>query len=80
MPEEERASRGARALQKHPLPEDGSGEAAKRSQDPSMDAELRRLEAMLARVRDDAGSLLANRFARQLATRGAPHQDPGPRW
>jgi Ca-activated chloride channel family protein len=43
-------------------------------------AELRRLEAMLAKVPDDPGSLLANRFAHQLRQRGAPHPDTGARW
>jgi len=50
--------------------QEGSGEAA----------ELRRLEALLAKVPDDPGSMLANRFARQLQRRGTPHQDRGERW
>jgi Ca-activated chloride channel family protein len=43
-------------------------------------AELQRLEALLAKVPDDPGSLLANRFAYQLRQRGAPHLDTGARW
>jgi Ca-activated chloride channel family protein len=43
-------------------------------------AELRRLEQLLAKVPDDPGSLLANRFAHQLRQRGTPHEDTGARW
>ena len=43
-------------------------------------AELRRLEALLRKVPDDSGSLLANRFAHQLRQRGTPHRDTGARW
>jgi Ca-activated chloride channel family protein len=43
-------------------------------------AELQRLEAMLAKVPDDPGSLLANRFAHQLRQRGALQPDTGARW
>ena len=43
-------------------------------------AELRRLEELLAKVPDDPGSMLANRFARHLQRRGTPHQDRGARW
>jgi Ca-activated chloride channel family protein len=43
-------------------------------------AERARLEELLAQVADDPGSLLANRFARQLRMRGVPHQDKGARW
>jgi hypothetical protein len=43
-------------------------------------AELRRLERLLAEVPDDPGSLLANRFARQLRMRGTWHHDTGARW
>jgi Ca-activated chloride channel family protein len=49
-------------------------------EDSPQSAELRRLEAMLAKVPDDPGSLLANRFAHQLRQRGAPHPDTGERW
>ena len=51
----------------------GAREAAER-------AELRRLEGLLAKVRDDPGSLLANRFAHQLRSRGNPHEDTGAPW
>ena len=43
-------------------------------------AELRRLEAMLAKLPDDTGSLLANRFAHQLRQRGRRDPDTGARW
>jgi Ca-activated chloride channel family protein len=43
-------------------------------------AELRRLEGLLAEVPDDPGSLLANRFARQLRMRGSWHHDTGGHW
>jgi len=43
-------------------------------------AELKRLEGLLAGVPDDPGSLLANRFARQLRMRGSWHHDTGGRW
>lgn len=42
--------------------------------------ELRRLERLLAEVPDDPGSLLANRFTRQLRMRGSWHPDTGARW
>jgi len=42
--------------------------------------ELKRLEGLLAGVPDDPGSLLANRFARQLRMRGSWHHDTGGRW
>jgi hypothetical protein len=41
---------------------------------------LKRLEGLLAAVPDDPGSLLANRFARQLRLRGSWHHDTGGRW
>jgi hypothetical protein len=44
------------------------------------EAELRRLEDLLERVPDDAGSLLAARFAHQLGLRGAPQADTGAPW
>jgi Ca-activated chloride channel family protein len=44
------------------------------------DAELRRLEDLLASIPDDPGSLLARRFAYQLRLRGAPHADTGAPW
>jgi hypothetical protein len=43
-------------------------------------AERRRLEGLLAGVPDDPGSLLANRFARQLRMRGNWHGDTGSKW
>lgn len=43
-------------------------------------AELKRLEGLLAAVPDDPGSLLANRFARQLRMRASWHHDTGGRW
>ena len=43
-------------------------------------AEVRRLEQLLAKVPDDPGSLLANRFAHQLRQRGTLHEDTGARW
>jgi Ca-activated chloride channel homolog len=42
--------------------------------------ERARLEELLGQVADDPGSLLANRFARHLRMRGAPHLDTGARW
>jgi Ca-activated chloride channel homolog len=42
--------------------------------------ERARLEELLEQVADDPGSLLANRFARQLRMRGVPHRDTGARW
>ncbi len=42
--------------------------------------ERARLEELLRQVSDDPGSLLANRFARQLRMRGVPHLDRGARW
>lgn len=44
------------------------------------EAELRRLEDLLASVPDDPGSLLAARFAHQLNMRGARHSDTGAPW
>jgi hypothetical protein len=42
--------------------------------------ERERLEKLLSKVPDDPGSLLANRFAQQLRTRGSLHHDVGARW
>jgi Ca-activated chloride channel family protein len=39
-----------------------------------------RLERLLSKVPDDAGSLLASRFAEHLRLRGTPHPDTGARW
>ena len=58
---------------------DGSEDAAMGPKDPNA-AELQRLENLLSQVSDDPGSLLANRFARQLRMRGVPHRDTGARW
>ncbi|HEX9184148.1 MAG TPA: VWA domain-containing protein [Burkholderiales bacterium] len=60
----------ARSPQPAPQPRD----------DSPGEAELRRLEQLLAKVPDDPGSLLANRFAHQLRQRGAVHNDTGARW
>jgi Ca-activated chloride channel homolog len=54
--------------------------AAQRPHESPDQAELRRLDAMLAKVPDDPGSLLANRFAHQLRQRGTPHRDTGAPW
>jgi Ca-activated chloride channel family protein len=43
-------------------------------------AERERLERLLAKVPDDPGSLLANRFAQQMYQRGRPDRDTGARW
>jgi Ca-activated chloride channel family protein len=43
-------------------------------------AERERLEGLLAKVPDDPGSLLANRFAQQMYQRGRPDRDTGARW
>jgi Ca-activated chloride channel family protein len=43
-------------------------------------AELRRLEDLLARVPEDPGTLLANRFVQQLRMRGSWHHDTGQPW
>jgi len=64
-----------------------SGQSQGPSEDPARgseqapdDAELRRLEGLLASVPDDPGSLLANRFAWQLRLRESRHHDTGARW
>ena len=57
-----------------------AADAARSSDTSGEAAELRRLEELLAKVPDDPGSMLANRFARQLQRRGTPRQDPGARW
>jgi len=57
-----------------------SDSTAKRPEDALSGAELRRLEALLAEIPDDPGSLLANRFASQLRMRGIWHHDTGARW
>ena len=57
----------------------GQGEAGGTEASPAQ-AELRRLEALLAKVPDDPGGLLANRFSRELHLRGALHDDTGARW
>lgn len=54
--------------------------AAQPAEDSPERAELRRLEGLLGKVPDEAGSLLANRFAQQLRERGTPHRDMGARW
>lgn len=76
--EEERMA--ARLSAARPGSEEGTGEGASVSQDPSRAAELRRLEQQLSKIADDSGSLLANRFARQLQTRGVPPRDTGAKW
>ncbi len=58
---------------------EGRDDAARPEASPDA-AELQRLEGLLAGVPDDPGSLLANRFARQLRMRGAWHHDTGGRW
>ena len=54
--------------------------AAKDREGSAEDAELRRLEELLAKVPDDPGAMLANRFARQQQQRGTPREDRGARW
>jgi Ca-activated chloride channel family protein len=58
----------------------GRQDDAARPEDGPDRAERRRLEGLLAKVPDDPGSLLANRFARQLRMRGSWHHDTGGRW
>jgi len=58
----------------------GADSAARRPEDALDAPELRRLEALLAQVQDDPGSLLANRFAWQLRLRGNWNYDTGARW
>jgi Ca-activated chloride channel family protein len=58
----------------------GRRENAALPEDAPDAAELKRLEGLLAGVPDDPGSLLANRFARQLRMRGSWHHDAGGRW
>jgi len=58
----------------------GQQQNAVRPEDALDAAESKRLEGLLAGVPDDPGSLLANRFARQLRMRGAWHHDTGGRW
>lgn len=58
----------------------GQQQNAARPEDAPDAAELKRLEGLLAAVPDDPGSLLANRFARQLRMRGSWHHDTGGRW
>ncbi len=55
-------------------------DAAKAGEESPVRAELRRLEALLSKVPDNTGPLLANRFAHQLRQRGTPHRDTGARW
>ena len=43
-------------------------------------AELRRIEDLLAKVPEDPGTLLANRFVQQLRMRGTWHYDTGSAW
>lgn len=43
-------------------------------------AELRRIEDLLAKVPEDPGTLLANRFVQQLRMRGSWHYDTGKPW
>jgi len=43
-------------------------------------AELRRIEDLLAKVPEDPGTLLANRFVQQLRMRGSWHHDTGKPW
>jgi Ca-activated chloride channel homolog len=57
----------------------GQGDARGLNDSPEQ-AELRRLEALLAQVPDDPGGLLANRFAKELRLRGALHDDTGAAW
>lgn len=59
--------------------QEGRGGAVRPEHAPDA-AELKRLEALLAGVPDDPGSLLANRFARQMRMRGSWHHDTGARW
>jgi Ca-activated chloride channel family protein len=58
----------------------GQQQNAAQPEDTPDAAELKRLEGLLAAVPDDPGSLLANRFARQLRLRGSWHHDTGGRW
>jgi Ca-activated chloride channel family protein len=77
---EERASaRRGRAQEQRAWAQE-EGEEASKAADRLSPGERERLEDVLSRVRNDPGSLLANRFAQQLQTRGAVHQDVGARW
>jgi hypothetical protein len=59
---------------------EGRGDDAAKPDETPDAAELKRLEGLLAGVPDDPGSLLANRFARQMRMRGSWHHDTGARW
>jgi hypothetical protein len=59
---------------------EGRAADAARPADAPDAAERKRLEGLLAGVPDDPGSLLANRFARQMRMRGSWHHDTGGRW
>jgi Ca-activated chloride channel family protein len=75
--EEERRSAWEDRADPKPAQEE-KGEA--RPEEGPDSAEIRRLEALLAEVPDDPGSLLANRFRRQLQLRGTWNHDTGGRW
>ena len=83
-PSQRGAARDERSapVQKPAQNERGQEKAEEQSQPrDGLGAEEReRLEGLLSRVPDDPGSLLANRFAEQLRSRGTPHRDSGGRW
>ncbi|MEM7406397.1 MAG: VWA domain-containing protein [Pseudomonadota bacterium] len=47
---------------------------------PADEDELRRLEGLLAKIPDEPGTLLKNRFALEYKQRSNKHQDTGQRW
>lgn len=75
------AQRGSQAWEDRADPKESLLEQGEALPDAGPEAaEIRRLEALLAEVPDDPGSLLANRFRRQLQLRGSWHHDTGGRW
>ena len=43
-------------------------------------SEVRRLEGLMAKIPDDPGNLLSNRFVLELRLRKRRHLDLGPEW
>jgi Ca-activated chloride channel family protein len=71
------AGQGARDPETSPAAPPAAGPGREGALDP---AELRRIEALLAQVPDDPGTLLANRFVQQLRMRGNWRYDTGEPW
>ncbi len=76
QPGSRRAEAGDGSISARASPED----AGRRPEDGIDGKELRRLEGLLARIPDEPGTLLANRFKRQLSLRKVLDRDTGARW